>query len=306
MPKEIFGPNYSFLKKEEWLRFKELDQIVEAYTLLGVTKIRLTGGEPLLRPGLSKYIHGLKRFEKITDIAITTNGYLLEKKLSELKEAGLKRITVSLDAIDNEIFGKLNGRALSVDKVLDGIQAAKSEGFFVKINTVVQKGINDSQIIPLLEYFAPHSIPIRFIEFMDVGNHNGWKLDEVITAKEMISLIREKFDITPIDETSVDQVAKTYRYGKTGEFGLITSVSAPFCQNCTRARISADGKLFTCLFAHKGIDIKTYLRSEDYTFDGLLNLLSNNWRERDDRYSEIRTSLKEKSKSKVEMSYIGG
>jgi cyclic pyranopterin phosphate synthase len=306
MPKEIFGADYVFLKKAEWLHFTELDDLVGAFVQLGVRKIRLTGGEPLLRPGLTKYIHGLKHLHKIEDIALTTNGLRLAERARELKEAGLDRITVSLDALDPEISGKMNGRGVAPRAVLSGIAAAQYEGFRVKVNMVVERGVNDGEILPMARYFKELGVTLRFIEFMDVGNHNGWKMERVVSGREVLDTIQSEFEVEPIDLSSKQGVAKRYRYvDGSGEFGLITSVTQPFCGGCTRARISADGQLFTCLFASKGLDLKQFLRSDKYDKGELLTLLSKHWGARDDRYSELRTTGGT-SRDKVEMSYIGG
>ncbi len=306
MPKEVFGPDYVFLKKDEWLRFAELDDLVEAFVGLGVRKIRLTGGEPLLRPGLSKYIHGLKHLHKIEDIALTTNGLRLAEKVSELKEAGLSRVTVSLDALDPQIAGSMNGRGIAPKAVIAGIEAALAAGLPVKANMVVERGVNDSEILPMARYFKDLGVTLRFIEFMDVGNHNAWKMERVVTGREILERIQSGFPVEPVDLTSGKEVAKRYRYvDGAAEFGLITSVSQPFCGGCTRARISADGKLYTCLFASGGLDLKGFLRAADYTKAKLFDLLSGHWRARGDRYSELRTA-EGASGSKVEMSYIGG
>ncbi|WPJ96346.1 GTP 3',8-cyclase MoaA [Coraliomargarita algicola] len=306
MPKEIFGPDYVFLRKAEWLRFSELDDLVAAFVRLGVRKIRLTGGEPLLRPGLAKYIHGLKHLHRIEDIAMTTNGLRLAERAGELKLAGLDRVTVSLDALDPEIAGTMNGRGVSPRAVLAGIAAAQHEGFQVKVNMVVERGVNDGEILPMARYFKQRGISLRFIEFMDVGNHNGWKMERVVSGREILSAIQTEFEVEAVDLSSSQQVAKRYRYADgSAEFGLITSVTQPFCGGCTRARISADGKLYTCLFASSGLDLKQILRANDYDRDQLFGLLSRHWGARGDRYSELRSQTKQAA-HKVEMSYIGG
>jgi cyclic pyranopterin phosphate synthase len=306
MPKEVFGPDYEFLRKSEWLTFRELDDLVEAFVQLGVRKIRLTGGEPLLRSGINKYIYGLKHIHKIEDIALTTNGLRLAERAGELKAAGLDRVTVSLDALDAEIAGQMNGRGIAPRAVLAGIAAAQHEGFHVKVNMVVERGVNDGEILPMARYFKERGITLRFIEFMDVGNHNGWKMDRVVSGQEILEKIQSEFAAEPIDLSSQGEVAKRYRYADgSAEFGLITSVTQPFCRGCTRARISADGKLYTCLFASTGLDLKAYLRADDYDSAKLLQFLSSHWVQRDDRYSELRTQGGTDRK-KIEMSYIGG
>lgn len=305
MPKEVFGPDYVFLKKNEWLRFSELDELVAVFAGFGVRKVRLTGGEPLLRPGLNKYIHGLKHLHRIEDVALTTNGLRLAERVSELKEAGLDRVTVSLDALDADIAGSMNGRGIAPNAVLAGIDAAQGAGFQVKVNMVVERGVNDSQILPMARYFKGRGITLRFIEFMDAGNHNGWAMDKVVRGKDILTAIREEFEVEPVDLSSNQEVAKRYRYKDgSGEFGLITSVTQPFCGGCTRARISADGKLYTCLFAGSGLDLKAILRAPDYQSAKLKDILSRHWSAREDRYSEIRNEVT--TRSKVEMSYIGG
>ena len=307
MPKEIFGPDYQFLRKHEWLRFTELDDVVGAFVQLGVKKVRLTGGEPLLRPGLIKYIQGLSRFEGLEDIAITTNALRLAEKVDELKAAGLKRVTVSVDALDPEIYATMNGRGIGPKVALAGIDAALEAGLGVKVNMVVERGVNDEEILPMARYFRERGITLRFIEFMDVGNCNGWNLDRVVSGAEILNRLGDEFNLEPLDVSSSLEVAKRYRYADgSAEVGLITSVTLPFCGGCTRARISADGKLYTCLFASKGLDLKSFLRSEAYTKDGLYNLLAQRWQGRDDRYSELRSSHTDEDRPKVEMSYIGG
>lgn len=306
MPKEIFGQDYEFLHRNEWLRFTELDDLVECFVKMGVRKIRLTGGEPLLRPGLTKYIHGLRRFSEIEDVAITTNGLRLAERVSELQEAGLTRVTVSLDALDPELCGAINGRGITPKVILAGIDAALAAGLGVKVNMVVERGVNDGEILPMARYFKALGVSLRFIEFMDVGNCNGWNMERVVSGREILEQIQSEFSVEPVDLTSNQEVAKRYRYTDgSAEFGLITSVTQPFCGGCTRARISADGKLYTCLFASEGLDLKSYMRSDDYSKAALFERLSKHWQVRDDNYSDIRSSATA-TKSKVEMSYIGG
>ena len=306
MPREIFGSSHVFLKKSQWLEFSELDELVEAFVQLGVRKVRLTGGEPLLRPGIDTFIQRLREIHKIDDIALTTNGVRLSKHAKSLKNAGLERITISLDALDTEIAGKMNGLGISPKATLAGIEAALDLGFTVKVNMVVEKGVNESQILPMARYFKDRGVTLRFIEFMDVGNHNNWSIKRVISGNEILNTIMSEFDVAPIDLSSSQEVAKRYRYlDDSCEFGLITSVTQTFCGSCTRARVSADGKLFTCLFSNNGIDLKTFLRSKEYNKSRLLNFLSKHWIKRDDRYSEIRSEIANIEK-KVEMSYIGG
>ncbi|MGB0744952.1 MAG: GTP 3',8-cyclase MoaA, partial [Opitutales bacterium] len=226
MPKEVFGSDYVFLKKSEWLRFSELNELVAAFMELGVRKVRLTGGEPLLRPGLDKYIHGLKNLHRIKDVALTTNGLGLADRVGELREAGLDRVTVSLDALDSEVAGRMNGRGISPRAVLAGIEAAQHEGFEVKVNMVVERGINDGEILPMARYFKERGITLRLIEFMDVGNHNGWEMAKVVSGREMLEVIQGEYEVEPLDLSSSVQVAKRYRYkDSSAELGLITSVT---------------------------------------------------------------------------------
>jgi len=305
MPAEVFGPDYVFLKRNEWLRFSELDQLVAAFVQLGVRKLRLTGGEPLLRPGLTKFIQGLRRFPGIEDIALTTNALRLAERVGELKDAGLNRVTVSLDALDPEIAGRMNGRGVAPDAVLAGVDAARRAGLGVKINMVVERGVNDSQILPMARYFKDRGINLRFIEFMDVGNHNQWQMERVVGGREILERIATEFTVEPIDLTSEDEVAKRYRYADgSAEFGLVTSVTQPFCGGCTRARISSDGRLFTCLFASEGVDFKHWLREKERSPEEVLARIAGIWGRRTDRYSEERGNTA--TKEKVEMSYIGG
>ena len=306
MPKEIFGASHVFLKKNQWLNFSELDELVEAFVQLGVTKVRLTGGEPLLRPGIHNFIQRLRQNHKINDIALTTNGIRLRENAKSLKNAGLERITVSLDALDPEIAGKMNGLGMSPKATLDGIDAALDLGFVIKVNMVVEKGVNESQILPMAHYFKNRGVILRFIEFMDVGNYNDWSIKRVVSGSEILNKIKSEFDVDPIDLSSSEEVAKRYRYvDDSCEFGLITSITQTFCGNCTRVRISADGKLYTCLFSKDGLDLKKYLRSNEFNKSELLNFLSKHWKRREDRYSELRSQVANVGK-KVEMSYIGG
>ena len=308
MPKEIFGQDYPFLRKHEWLRFAELDDLVEAFVRLGVRKVRLTGGEPLLRPGLLKYIRGFERFPEIKDLALTTNGLRLAEKVADLKAAGLTRVTVSLDALDPELNGRINGRGIAPAVVLAGIDAALAAGLGVKVNMVVERGVNDGELLPMARHFKAMGVTLRFIEFMDVGNCNGWNMQRVVSGREILERLQSEFAVEPLDVTSRQQVAKRYRYADgSAEFGLITSVTQPFCGGCTRARISADGKLYNCLFAGIGLDLKAYMRSASYSKAALFERLARHWQARGDRYSELRSAgAGGTAQSKVEMSYIGG
>lgn len=308
MPKEVFGANHVFLRKDQWLRFQELHRLIDALTPLGLTKIRLTGGEPLLRPGLPRFIEGLVRTSSIKDIAITTNGLRLAERAHELHSAGLHRITVSLDAIDPIIAGKINGLGVPPAAVIAGIDAAITAGFHLKLNAVIQRGVNDSQIIPLARFAKERAIEVRFIEFMDVGNHNHWKPEDVVSGAEILQILASVFILDPLDLSSATQVAKTHHHRDCGTpIGIITSITQPFCAGCTRLRISADGKLFTCLFATHGFDLLTWLREESPDDEALRARLRKIWLARDDQYSEFRSAAQNQpTNQKVEMSYIGG
>lgn len=306
MPAEVFGPDYAFLKEELLLTFDEIERLARLFISMGVNKIRLTGGEPLLRKDLSTLIARLTNLEGLQDIGLTTNGIHLAKQAKALKEAGLKRVNISLDAIEDHVFQKINGRNVSTKPVLKGIEAAKEAGLEVKVNMVVKKGMNDSQILPMVRYFKEQEIQLRFIEFMDVGSTNGWNFEQVVTKEQLIEKINRVYPIEPVQPRYFGEVAKLYRYvGSNAEVGFITSVSESFCSSCTRARISADGKFFTCLFGEKGTDLRTLLR-ENISDASLLKILQHTWEYRTDRYSDERTVESASKRPKVEMSYIGG
>jgi len=306
MPREVFGPDYVFLKKHEWLHFEELHRIVGAMSELGVNKVRLTGGEPLLRPGLAKFIDSLRQFPAINDIALTTNGLRLAERARELADAGLNRVTISLDALNPEIYGRINGLGIGPKAVIAGIEEALHCGFTVKLNTVVERGVNESEILPLASFTKDLGIDIRFIEYMDVGNYNGWRMERVVSGKEILDILSTEFELEPIDLTSAHAVAKTYRHrGTEINVGLITSVTQPFCGHCTRLRLSADGKLYTCLFASRGFDLRAFMRDKQPDKTTLKEQLRVLWLNRKDRYSEERND-NPSSSPKVEMSYIGG
>ncbi|HDR4603273.1 MULTISPECIES: GTP 3',8-cyclase MoaA [Bacillus] len=306
MPAEVFGPDYAFLQEECLLTFDEIERLARLFISMGVNKIRLTGGEPLLRKDLPKLIGRLAKLEGLKDIGLTTNGIHLAKQAKALKEAGLKRVNISLDAIEDHIFQKINGRNVSTKPVLKGIEAAKEVGLEVKVNMVVKKGMNDSQILPMAQYFKEQEIQLRFIEFMDVGSTNGWNFEQVVTKEQLIEKINRVSPIEPIKPRYFGEVAKLYRYvGSDAEVGFITSVSESFCSSCTRARISADGKFYTCLFGEKGTDLRTLLR-ENISDASLLKILQHTWKYRTDQYSDERTAESTNKRQKVEMSYIGG
>jgi cyclic pyranopterin phosphate synthase len=305
MPADIFGPDYPFLKKEELLTFDEWERIIRIFVSLGVKKIRITGGEPLLRPRLADLIARIAGIEGVEDIAMTTNGSCLAQYAAELKQAGLHRVTVSLDSLDEERFAKMNGRGYRVQDVLAGVTAAEEAGLKIKINTVVIKGINDQDILPLARYFKERGHTLRFIEYMDVGNCNGWNLEDVVPSGEIMRLIDREMPLEPVEPDYYGEVASRCRYkGTDTEIGFVSSVTAAFCSSCTRARMSAEGKLYTCLFAADGHDIRTLLRGG--ASDGEIEkAIGGIWRTRTDRYSEERL-IKQERRNKVEMYRIGG
>ena len=309
MPAEIYGERYEFLPKTELLTFEEIARLTGIFVGLGVKKLRLTGGEPLVRRGLKELVALLTRIQGPQDITLTTNGYLLAEQAQALKDAGLQRITVSLDSVDDKVFKEMNGRGYSAGRVLDGIKKAEEVGFApIKINSVVKRGVSDHTILDLARRFKGTGHILRFIEYMDVGNMNGWKLDDVIPASEIFETINSEFPLEPLDSNYKGEVALRYRYRDgSGEIGIIASVTKPFCGDCTRARLSADGEIYTCLFASKGTDLKGALRAGASDAD-LSDLIAGLWSRREDRYSEIRTSFTEVEDrpKKVEMYHIGG
>ncbi len=308
MPADIFGHEYIFLEKSEILTFEEIVRVVKIFARLGVTKVRLTGGEPLLRKDLEVFVEMLANIPEIKDLALTTNGYLLKQKARVLKEAGLKRLTVSLDTLNAEVFKKLAGKWVELEQVLEGISTAAQVGFHpIKINAVIQKNVNDHEILDLAKFAKTHGYIMRFIEYMDVGNLNGWKMDQVVSAKEIVKTISAAMPLKAIEKNYNSEVANRYRYmDGEGEIGIIASVTHPFCSDCTRARLSADGKIYTCLFATHGHDIKKLLRS-GATDKQLRQRLTTIWGDRKDRYSEERTAeTPVPNQNKVEMYQIGG
>lgn len=306
MPKEIFGDDYVFLPKSELLSFEEMERFAKLFASLGVKKLRLTGGEPLMRRDLPDLIAKLTKIEGIEDIGLTTNGVLLGQYAQPLYDAGLRRLNMSLDAMDPELFGKMNGRGIKPELILKNIDRAKEIGFTIKMNMVVQKGVNESEILPMAEYFKERGITLRFIEFMDVGNDNGWSFEKVVTKKEIYEMLRAEYVMEPAEEEYYGEVAKRYRYLDNGaEVGFITSVSESFCSTCTRARLSSDGKLYTCLFASSGFDLRELIRS-GMSDEELLAAITGVWQGRGDRYSDERTEQTVKNRKKINMSYIGG
>ncbi|MEH7280843.1 GTP 3',8-cyclase MoaA [Bacillus toyonensis] len=307
MPEEIFGPDYSFLSNDKILSFDEIERITRIFVSLGVRKLRITGGEPLLRRGLPELIERLNKIDGVEDIGLTTNGSLLKKFATDLYKAGLSRVTVSLDSLEEERFFYLNGNRSKVQRVLEGIQAAAEVGMKIKINMVVQKGKNEQDILQMAQYFKENKHILRFIEYMDVGNYNGWELGEVISKQEIVNTIREVMPLERIEANYPGEVATRYRYiGSDEEIGIISSVTDSFCSSCTRARISAEGKLYTCLFASKGNDLRALLRSGD-TDEEITAVIHDIWNNREDRYSDERLShTNKKTMPKIEMSHIGG
>ncbi|MEX2552187.1 MAG: GTP 3',8-cyclase MoaA [Actinomycetota bacterium] len=305
MPKEIFGSDYQFLDRKELLTFEEIERIARIFVGHGVKKIRLTGGEPLVRRNLELLIESLARIPDL-DLTLTTNGSLLARKAQALKDAGLNRVTVSLDSLDNEVFKAMNDVGFPVEKVLTGIDTAAEVGLGpVKINMVVKRGVNEQSILPMARYFREKGHILRFIEYMDVGHSNGWRLDDVVPAAEIVELINAEMPLEQLPPNYPGEVANRWRYTDgTNEVGVIASVTQPFCGGCTRARISAEGKLYTCLFAVKGQDLRQLLR-DGASDEEISRAVGHTWRNRTDRYSEIRSSLTE-GLPKVEMSYIGG
>jgi len=306
MPAELFGPDFAFLPKSELLTYEEIERLARIFVNLGVEKIRLTGGEPLLRKELPLLVRKLSSIKELKDIALTTNGVLLPKYAQELRDAGLQRVNISLDSLNDELFGQINGRNVGTQPVLDGINAAKKAGLGIKINMVVKKGLNDTEIIPMAQFCKDNGYQLRYIEYMDVGSTNGWKMDEVVTKKEIFLLLQEHFQLEPVDPDYYGEVAKRYRYVDNHvEVGFITSVSESFCSSCTRSRLSANGQIFTCLFNGNGHDIRDFMRT-GVSDEEIANRVIKIWNGRNDRYSDERTAETAANRKKIEMSYIGG
>jgi GTP 3',8-cyclase len=306
MPKEIFGDDFVFMPRHELLTFEEIARVGRLFAEQGVKKLRLTGGEPLLRRDLERLIEMLATIDGIADIALTTNGAALAGKAQSLKDAGLTRVSVSLDALDDEVFGSMNDVGFPVTRVLEGIDAAAHAWLFpVKVNMVVKRGVNDHCILAMAEYFRERPATLRFIEYMDVGSTNRWTLEDVMPAAEIHRMIDARWALEPLAARYPGEVASRYRYSDgAGEIGLIASVTQPFCGSCTRARLSADGRLYTCLFAARGQDLRAELRS-GATDQQLAARLRSVWSARADQYSETR-AIETPSAEKIEMSYIGG
>jgi cyclic pyranopterin phosphate synthase len=307
MPRSVFNSSYRFLPHQDILTFEEIVRLARIFRGLGVEKIRLTGGEPLLRHGIDHLVEMLSHEVPGVDLTLTTNGSALKSQARALKEAGLTRVTVSLDSLDDATFRAMNDADFPVAKVLEAIDAARAEGFApVKINMVVKRGVNDSHVVDMARYFKDSGNIVRFIEYMDVGATNGWKMDDVVPSAEVVRRIENVFPCEPADPNYRGEVAKRWRYRDgSGEFGVISSVTEAFCGDCTRARLSTDGALYTCLFARKGFDLKSMLRS-DQNDEEIHNAIAGIWQHRADNYSEMRTAETAKRREKVEMSFIGG
>ncbi|TCI60568.1 GTP 3',8-cyclase MoaA [Exiguobacterium sp. SH0S2] len=305
MPEEAFR-HHQFLKRDELLSFDEIERFVRIVAPHGVRKIRLTGGEPLLRPNLDELIRRLRNVTTIETIGLTTNGVYLERMAKVLKQAGLDRVNVSLDALSPETFGMMNGRGTSPEAVLRGIDEAKRQGLEVKVNMVVRKGWNDHEVAPMAAYFKERNITLRYIEFMDVGTANEWNVEHVVSSESILEVLKQRNGLLePLAPESLGEVAQRYRYTDGAQVGFISSVSQPFCGTCTRGRLSSDGKWYTCLFAEDGTDIRELLRS-GASDDLIAMTLKMVWEVRDDRYSEERTRTGNRTRNRIEMSYIGG
>jgi cyclic pyranopterin phosphate synthase len=303
MPKEVFGRDYQFLPRAQLLDYEEIERLARAFVANGVRKLRITGGEPLVRRHVERLIEMLAPLG--VDLTLTTNGSLLPGKAKALADAGLTRVTVSLDSLDDETFRAMNDVDFPVSRVLEGIDAAGDAGLPVKVNAVVKRGVNDDGILDMARHFRGTGHTLRFIEYMDVGHTNGWRMDEVVPAKAIVETIRAEFPLEPVDPAYLGEVARRWRYiDGAGEIGVIASVTQPFCGACTRARISADGRLYTCLFAVHGHDLRALVRSaaDDVELAAAIDAI---WSRRNDRYSELR-SARTADLPRVEMSYIGG
>jgi cyclic pyranopterin phosphate synthase len=310
MPKEIFGRDYQFLPRDQVLRYEEIERLARIFVGLGVEKLRITGGEPLVRRDLPDLVGMLAAIRRPDggelDLTLTTNGSALRALAVPLRDAGLQRVTVSLDSLDDAVFGAMNGIDFPVARVLDGIEAAREAGLSpIKINMVVRRGINEASILPMAAWARDKRLILRFIEYMDVGHTNGWRLDEVVPADELTKLIAGEWPIEPAEAAYRGEVAGRWRYlDGAGEFGIISSVTQPFCRDCTRARISAEGRFYTCLFGAEGHDLRTILRSGS-TDDDLTTAITDVWHQRADRYSELRSAATS-NLPRIEMFAMGG
>lgn len=306
MPSEIYGDRYQFLPKDDLLTFEEITRLASIFANLGVNKIRITGGEPLVRNSVEELIANLSYIHEIVDLTMTTNGYLLPQKAQLLKNSGLNRITISLDTLDEDVFRRMNGRNFGPDRVVEGIKSAEKAGLTpIKINAVIQRGVNDHTILQLANFVRDRGHILRFIEYMDVGTLNNWNMSEVVPANEIIQMIDREMPLEALKPLYPGEVANRYRYkDDSGEIGVITSVTNPFCSDCTRLRLSPEGSVYTCLFSDQGTDLRSPLRTGATDYE-LRRLIIGLWQNRVDRYSEIRSSVAGKKK-KIEMYHIGG
>ena len=307
MPAEIYGDRYEFLPRADLLTFEEIARLVRIMVRQGAVKVRLTGGEPLVRNDVERLVGMIAQIDGVDDLTMTTNAYLLADKARALKEAGLQRVTVSLDTLDDDIFRRMNGRDFGTKRVLEGLEAAQRVGLSpIKVNSVVQRGVNDHTLVDLARFCKERGYVLRFIEYMDVGNLNGWRLDHVVPADEIVALIGAEMPLEPVESGYRGEVALRYRYRDGGgEMGLIASVTKPFCGDCTRLRLSPEGSIYTCLFSNVGTDLRGPMRS-GATDDDLQAIIRGVWSVRSDRYSEERASMTEPLRDKVEMYHIGG
>ncbi|SAK83292.1 GTP cyclohydrolase subunit MoaA [Caballeronia pedi] len=309
MPKDVFTNDYPFLSSDAWLSFDQLFALSRAFAQLGVEKIRLTGGEPLLRKGIETLIQRLATLD--IDIALTTNGSLLAAKAHRLRHAGLRRVTVSLDAIDDDLFGRMNGVGFPVARVLEGIDAAIDAGLLpLKINVVMEKGVNESQILPLARHFHRRPVDLRFIEYMDVGGAHAWTSDKVVPSDQILALLKRHFALEPETRDEPESTSVNHRFANgLARVGFVSSMSKPFCSSCSRARVSVDGQLYSCLFATQSFDLKPWL-GPSLSLDELANAIRTRWMQRDDRYSELRNAMHAHASRKryptVRMSLVGG
>jgi cyclic pyranopterin phosphate synthase len=308
MPETTYGEHFKFLGNDERLSFDEIQRLSRIAASLGVSKLRLTGGEPLLRPRLAELVSRLRRLDGVDDLAMTTNGVLLARHAKDLREAGLDRVTISLDTLDPAIFHRMSGGRGALEEVMAGVEAAQAAGFpkGIKLNAVVQRGVNDHTALDLVERFRGSGVVVRFIEYMDVGNRNDWASDAVVPSRELVERINARWPLEAVAPQYPGEVATRYRFRDgIGEVGMISSISNPFCGGCSRARLSSEGLLYTCLFATKGADLRTPLR-DGADDDALRDLLRNIWLGRADRYSEERAARRDQHPHKIEMHYIGG
>ena len=307
MPAHVYGRRYHFLPRPELLTYEEITRLAALFVRLGVRKVRLTGGEPLVRRDLHKLVSKLSALEGVEDLTVTTNGHLLAEQAHQLKEAGLQRVTVSLDSLEPEVFRTLSGTEVGPERVLEGIEVAASLGIKdIKVNVVVVRGVNDHTVLDLARRFKGSGHIVRFIEYMDVGNLNGWRRDQVVPSAELVEMIDAVYHIEPLEPNYRGEVAARYRYADgSGEIGFISSVTQPFCGECTRVRLSPEGKMVTCLFASKGTDVRGPMRA-GASDDELLEILAGTWRAREDRYSELRAAIAGPAAPKIEMYHIGG